>query len=343
MKKRNWIIPLILVILVLIIGGFFIISKMNNNSPNGKSANELLQIYQNDFYGPQITDTNSIDYFNQLINLGWNESSFTQVMNNSFAFAMDKMQILNSNRTQPVLLNIGVGKALSPENARTLLYRQNGQYGIIIGLHLEIYPKPVYTSSVDFWENNDAWIVNHEMRHVKRLFESGLFDKDEAEKNLGVDDTGSNILYSEYINGLMNKYNIPSEFNTTSTAQEIDELTVVLETDSPHEVALNLDRILNSLTLAQLKYDESLGVNQVAPPYLEEITLANHLSQAYAKPSIQRQSHSMNSSIFDKLSSRSADLKAELYRAYPNDTKQMQDLEKIYEQEADKAILENKN
>lgn len=293
-------------------------------------AEAMQQIYS-DFYGPS-TDT-TLGYLKRLAGLGWNSSAFLAVMNGSMELAGAKMMALNSERAQPVYFNIGVGEAQHPEYAVTQAYRQNGHYGVIIWLHLE--QSAAAKPPAEFWSRDYGYPVAHEMRHVKRIFDSGLFDGHQAS-----DDIGSSELFSEYLNNILKEHDIPAEFNTTSTAKEIDELGVVLETDNPKEIALNIDRI-NSLTIDLLTNDESLGAPTVAPPYMGQIVLAHYLRQAYAKPSVQRLNYSIRDSAFDEMDNLSTAFRNELYRAYSNETEAMQRIEKIYEEEAKQAVMKN--
>ena len=297
-------------------------------------ADKMRQVYV-DFYGAQTPD-NTPGYFERLANLGWTESSFREVINNSLNLEANQILILDSGRTKPVFLNIGVGQAQTPEYAKTWIYRQNGQYGVISELHLEMSP-PGQTP-VEFWTQDYAYPVNHEMRHVKKFFEAGIFDD-----NRQSGDLGSNALYSEYLDKTLMENDISSEFNTTGTAEDLDELEVVLETDNPQEISLNLDR-LNNFTVDTFKNDVSVGVEKVAPVYLEQIVLARHLSEAYSKPSVQRLNYPIRSSAFERANTLfNTTIRDELYKAYPNDTDAMQKLEAIYEEAAKRAIMENTN
>jgi hypothetical protein len=294
-------------------------------------AEAMQQIY-NDVYGPPLQN-NMLEYFAYLADLGWNDSSFLEVINNSTELAANEIVLLDSNRTQPVFFNIGVGEAQEPEYAKTILYRQNGRYGVIVELHLE--RSPAGATPVEFWERDYAYPVSHEMRHVRRFFESGIFDSYQASDNIS-----SDSLYQEYLDKILSEHKIPAEFNSTETAEDLDELGVVLETDNPDEIALNIDR-LNSFTINILTNDESLGVSKVAPIYLEQIVLARHLKEAYAKPSVQRLNYSIRASAFDQMNAFSTTFRNELYRAYPGDAEAMQSLEAIYEQDAEQAVKEN--
>ncbi|MFH0957041.1 MAG: hypothetical protein V1813_04235 [Candidatus Aenigmatarchaeota archaeon] len=294
-------------------------------------ANAMQQIYS-DFYGPP-SDGNGPEYFAYLADIGWNETSFFGVINNSMEVAGTKMAVLDSGRTQPVLFNIGVGEAQQPEYATTQLYRQNGQYGVVIWLHLE--RSPTVTTPAKFWGRDYAYPVGHEMRHVERLFASGIFDGYQAGGDLG-----SSVLYQEYLVKTLNERSVPAEFNSTQTAASLDELGVVLETDDPKEIALNIDR-LNSFTLDILRNDESLGASTVVPLYLEQIVLARHLSDAYNKPSVQKANYSIRESAFDQMDAFSTAFRNELYAAYPDDVEAMQRLEAIYEEEARQALMKN--
>lgn len=334
MKKKYWILPFILPALIILIAGCNITKPaIQSQNINENPASAMQKIY-NDFHGPQLDSTNTISYFEQIASLGWNESLFTQVMVNTTELAANKIKPFNSGREQIVFLNIGVGEAQQPGYATSIFYRQNGAYGAIINLHLE--RSPPTTTPLIFWKGYYAFPVNHEMRHVIRFFKAGIFD--DHQTNMDLD---SSTVYEEYLEKILAEHNIPSEFNSTFTAEEIDELGVVLETDNPLEIAENIDRILNSITLNQLKYDESMGAIDVAPIYLEQIVLARHLSQAYAKPSVQRRNYSIDTTYFDNLNLRSRALENELYQAYPDSKTAMQSLEAIYEEEADKAIMEN--
>ncbi|MBU3913049.1 MAG: hypothetical protein KKE50_03055 [Nanoarchaeota archaeon] len=332
--KKIIIVTLVTICIIVVLMLLFNNKLTSTKFPSKSQADSMQKIY-NEFYGPPLGNTNTISYFKQLVNLGWNESSFRTLLSNSSELAATQIQFLNSGRPQKVLLNIGVGEAQSPRYATTIFYRQNGQYGVIINLHLE--RSPTTSTSVKFWSRDYAYPLNHEMRHVKRFFESGIFNDYQTNNDLD-----SNTLYPKYLQKLLSEYNIPVEFNSTSTVASIDELGIVLETDDPKEIALNIDR-LNSFTLDILKNDEDLGVSKVAPIYLEQIVLARHLLRAYEKPSIQRLNYTIRTSAFDQMNLFSTTFKDELYRAYPNDTKAMQNLEAIYEGEANKAIMENAN
>ncbi|MCX6802584.1 MAG: hypothetical protein NT067_05760 [Candidatus Diapherotrites archaeon] len=301
-------------------------------------AKAMQQIYD-DFYGPPLSD-NGLEYFAHLVDLDWNSSSFHQVISDSMDLALAKMEPPNSGRVQPVLLNIGVSGTQKLELAATLFYRQDGQYGVIIELHLERNPVGVTAlnagiTPVYFWSNDYDYPVAHEMRHVKRFVEAGIFDDSLADENID-----SAPLYQKYLVKLMNDYNFPADFNSALAADQLEELAVVLETDNPKEIALNIDR-LNLFTIGILKNDESLGVQKIAPLYLMQIVLARHLSEAYAKPRVQKSNYSIRASAFDEMNVFSTSFRNELYNAYPENAETMQSLEAIYEEAAKQAIKEN--
>jgi hypothetical protein len=305
----------------------------NNNSNQVLRESEIIAMQQdfNEINMISLNGTDSEQYLESLVSLDWNESAFSQLMTNATNLVSPQLKSLNANRTNPVFLNFGIDDTQA-EYAKTNVYYQNGSYGVIIILNLK--RAPASKTAPEFWTRDYEYPINHEMRHIKRFFESGIFDKPR------MSDTGSVQLYGEYLSQMYMDLNMPSEFNSLSTLDKLEELLVVLQTNNPIEVALNIDR-LNKFPLSQLKYDAELSAEEIVPVYLEQIVLARHLKDVYSKPSIQDQNYEIRQSAFDEMIYWSTTFRNELYRSYPNDANSIQALESIYEEEAQKAIQQN--
>jgi hypothetical protein len=330
--KIKLLLVLFCFLILLLLGCVDHINKIDSNS-HKLNKSELMQGVFNEFNMVQAEDINTLKYFEELYVIGWDENSFRMILNDFTDFVGPQVNSINLTSKYPVFVNFGIKDLSSTIYMETNFYYSGGQYWLIIMPNLKKYPAS--STALKFWMRDYNYPLAHEMRHVKRIIQSGIFDKPRSAQEVF-----SAELYREYTDYLLRDMNFPCKFNSQMTADDLEELIVVLQTDNPVEIALNIDR-LNNFPINILENDVSLDAEIVVPHYLMQIVLARHLKEVYSKPSIKKTGYSIRDSAFDEMQTWSDKFRSKLYEAYPADTDSIKTLEEIFEKEAQKAVREN--